>query len=476
MIRHFISFFILISIIAGPKALLAGNDKVAKVIILRGTVKASHKSGKDFFIEKKGAWLREGTSLETSKKSFIKLLFIDKSQMNLGPNSKMVITQFPKKKAGIIILIKGQLRSKVSKDYMGIQNKNQSKLFIKTRTAAMGVRGTDFQVNYNPINQATSLLTFEGSVAMAQINETIKGFQVNQQSLEKIVSSDQAVIVKQGQFSGTSNKQSRVTSPVKINPAQLKVLEKNSSGINSPDKKPDSKKEGPKKSFRNPIPPGVNAKAFANNGASVDKALKTAIGTKAMGKVLKKINRSKINAPKVRDSPEGRVNRVTGEVRPAAGGYIDMKTALYIPPPPGSAYDATTETYIPPPSFGSFNAKSGEYTNDKYTFTDDGTFKVKENIKEEKRDGRKGRSPAATEGKTRADKKRLPPPKVIQVMPKMNKEFIDRFGNLIDSQNNRFIDPEELTEEAININTENRDILLDRVNNSTGSQVEFIFK
>lgn len=89
--------------------------------------------------------------------------------MNLGPNSQMVINAFPKKEAGIITLVKGQIRSQVTKDYMEMEDKSKSKLYIKTKTAAMGIRGTDFQVNFNPQNQNTSLITFEGKVAMATL-------------------------------------------------------------------------------------------------------------------------------------------------------------------------------------------------------------------------------------------------------------------------------------------------------------------
>ena len=58
----------------------------------------------------------------------------------------MVVASFTKKKAGILNLIKGKLRSKVTKDYMNMSDKEKSKLFIVTKTAAMGVRGTEFQV------------------------------------------------------------------------------------------------------------------------------------------------------------------------------------------------------------------------------------------------------------------------------------------------------------------------------------------
>ena len=348
------------------------DDKVAKVIIVYGTVSATEANGNTYPVTK-GLWLKEGTVLESKSKSFVKLLFIDKSQMNLGPESKMKITAFPKNKAGILTLMKGQLRSRVNKDYMGIQNKKKSKLFIKTKSAAMGVRGTHFQVNYNPTNQITSLVTFEGVVAMAQINDALKKVRNNQKYLESIISSDQAVMVKRGQYSGANPKQLRDTSPVRINPAQLKVLEKNE-GDNIK-KRDQSRNRKPKKrnKFRSRIPPGVDAQEFSNNSDALDQSMESSVGQIEAKKVLKKVRIMKKEVKTLADAA-GNINYITGEVTPPAGGYVDTRTGLYIPPPKGSAYDAQTETFIPPPSFGSFDPETGNYTNDSYELTDDGVF------------------------------------------------------------------------------------------------------
>ena len=93
---------LILFLILAPLLMTSGyaskDDKVAKVIIVRGKVQAISKDGKSVRL-KKGMWLVEGVSLESQRKSFAKLLFIDKSQMSLGPNSKMVITKFPKKDA-----------------------------------------------------------------------------------------------------------------------------------------------------------------------------------------------------------------------------------------------------------------------------------------------------------------------------------------------------------------------------------------
>ncbi len=339
----------------------SGDDqKVAKVIILKGTIKAKNSKSKKAFDLKRGQWLEEGTTLQSGPKSFAKLLFIDKSQMSLGPNSKMAITQFPTKKAGVITLLKGQLRSKVSKDYLKIQNKDQSKLFIKTKTAAMGVRGTDFQVNYNIENKVTSLITFEGRVAMAKI-DNFRGIASRsrdlQKNLEKIVSSKNAVLVTQGQYSGVTPKQKRASIPVKISPVQLDKMKK-SDGVNN-DRTPTNIDN--KKKFRNPIPPGVDSKKFVSDNKGVEKEMSAVVGKKVANTIVKKSEKIFNSNKEVLPPPEGFNNRSTGEYAPPAGGYVDPETALYIPPPPGSTFDSNAGMYIPPPEMGKIDDRTGDY-------------------------------------------------------------------------------------------------------------------
>lgn len=348
------------------------NKGVAKAIILKGKVVAVNPQTKKETPLKRGSWVEEGFIVKTQGKSFVKFLFIDKSQMNLGPKSEMAISKFPKKEAGIITLMKGSLRSKVTKNYLDNKDKDKSKLFIKTKTAAMGVRGTDFMVSFNPINDNTALVTFSGAVAMAQINETVKNIQVSQAALERVVSGDTAVIVTKGQFSGVSpGKTSRATTPVKINPGQLESMKANDGSKDTPDQAAAPK--APAKKFRNVIPPGVNAKGFSNK-ANVTDQVEKVLGKSVTIAVVEKIEKEKSVVSESAPPPEGSVNTATGEIAPPAGGYVDLNTAQYVAPPAGSVFDAATETYIPPANFGGFNPETGSYENANYTLTEDGKF------------------------------------------------------------------------------------------------------
>ena len=352
--------------------ILAGNlyaDDVAKVVILKGHVKGKLANGTVLDVQADQS-IPEGTVLQTAEKSFVKLIFIDKSQMNLGPNSQMVINAFPKKEAGIITLVKGQIRSQVTKDYMEMDDKSKSKLYIKTKTAAMGIRGTDFQVNYNADNNNTSLITFEGKVAMAHIEKDMREEKFDQVRLEKVVSSEKAVMVEHGQISAVNlNVADRAMTPTLLGTKQIDALKENETGIKE-------STEGDKKQFRNPLPPGADSASFSN-------APKETIS--AAGNDQKKLS-----------DPNGFFNTKTGEYKLPAGSIIDLNTVNIIPPPANAVFDPNSKTYVVPETFGKIDKSTGEYkspeglklgVDGKFILVDPEAYSKSQSInKEEKKD------------------------------------------------------------------------------------------
>ncbi|MBY0413407.1 MAG: FecR domain-containing protein, partial [Bdellovibrionales bacterium] len=350
-------------------------ENVAKVVIIRGQVKAKLADGTVIQVIADQS-IPEGATVQTADKSFVKLLFIDKSQMNLGPNSQMVINAFPKKEAGIITLVKGQIRSQVTKDYMEMDDKSKSKLYIKTKTAAMGIRGTDFQVNFNSENQNTSLITFEGKVALSHIEKSSRDNNFDQDSLERVISSDKTVFVTKGQVSAVNfNLAERAMIPTKLGTRQIEALEKNETGLQDS----DSKNSDETKQYRNPIPPGVSGDAFSNNSSGQKDS-----------------------------TSEGFYNSATGEYKLPAGTIIDLKTVNLIPPPTNAVYDNNTGTYSVPENLGKVDKSTGEYkAPEGLKLGSDGKFSVvdmevftksqvinkdeekKEDKKEEKKDDKK---------------------------------------------------------------------------------------
>lgn len=131
------------------------------IIKIRGTVKYNGKTiNKDSVITESG-------KIQTSKRSFVKVR-INKwnNTVVLGPNSKMNIDltkDFKTKKVG---LIHGAFR------WIGKHNKkSKDNGEIYTRTASLGVRGTDFFLKANELLGESEIVLFDGLVNFANIKD-----------------------------------------------------------------------------------------------------------------------------------------------------------------------------------------------------------------------------------------------------------------------------------------------------------------
>ena len=102
----------------------------------------------------------------TSKDSRAKIVMVDKNEINVSPDSQIIIQNYefdPKenKKNVLLNVIYGKVRSKVNQKYDG----KTSKFQVKTKSAVAGVRGTDFLASFSRQNNSTNIVTFEGRVS-----------------------------------------------------------------------------------------------------------------------------------------------------------------------------------------------------------------------------------------------------------------------------------------------------------------------
>ncbi|MBC7428863.1 MAG: FecR domain-containing protein [Bacteriovorax sp.] len=321
---------------------LAARAPIASVVKMRGTITKLLPGAIEATPVLMDDKFPEDTSLVTGPKSFIKIKFIDNSELNMGPDSKIVISEMSTDSVGVISLLKGRIRTEVQKSTVPSE-KEKNKFYIRTRTAAMGVRGTDFQTIYNPDNRMTSLLTYKGSVAMAKIDEkthqrleksnteiirdsdnTVREIKVipgkqmgEQEELVEVLNNKNTVIVPPGQNSFTSDALKKSSLPVKISPVQLNALYKNTE---------------------------FNEKNVLNLKSGVD---------------AQNPNLDLLVA--VQQAPvEGLYNAKTGDFAPKAGGFIDQKTGLYIAPEASASLDDKTGVYVAEKS-GNFDADTGDY-------------------------------------------------------------------------------------------------------------------
>lgn len=315
---------------------------IAEVVNLRGVATQLAPGAMMARQIKLGEKLYEDTSIVTHEKSFVRLKYRDGSNMSLGPSGKAVLVEYRGKESNIVSLLKGKLRAKVNEE-RGVMPEN--KFFVKTKTAALGVRGTDFQTIYNPENQLTSLVTYKGEVALAKteasssirkeketdipdqqnrISEgaSSKDLSVSEdptkEDLEKALSKN-SVVVPAGQYSGVVGGLEKPTVPVLINPVQLNALYKNDELIE-------------RRSVKDVKPSELNAVASEGD-------LKVA----------------KQSAP-----PEGFFDQKNGIYAPKSGGLIDLETGIYVQPGKDSKLDEKRGVYISKDE-GKVDKETGQY-------------------------------------------------------------------------------------------------------------------
>tara|TARA_R110000868_G_scaffold75979_3_gene218900 strand:- start:4106 stop:5908 length:1803 start_codon:yes stop_codon:yes gene_type:complete len=302
---------------------------MAKVIRIRGYATQLAPGAMDARTVELGQKIFEDTSILTKEKSFVVLEFTDGSRMSIGPNSKVVVVKARNEDAGLVSLLKGKIRSQVNPE-----DNNKDKYIIRTRTAAMGVRGTDFMSSYNPDNKATSLVTFKGRVAMARLDssaEDLEGKKIEvtrneageplvektrassrtrMEELKEVLSSEQVVSVESGEFSGAVAGLKQPTQPVGVNPVQLDLMYKNEQ-----------------------------------------------LATTKGNEKLAEVDFSKI---KHRGNPNSSYDPKTGKFTPRAGGFVDPDTALYIPPKEDAVLDEARNIYQAK-DIGFVNKETGDY-------------------------------------------------------------------------------------------------------------------
>lgn len=318
----------------------------ATVVMLRGTAKTAN--GKPIAEHDK---VSPGTTVVTATRSFVRLLFPDNTQLNVGPDTTMKIETEKAGDASIVDLVAGQIRAKVTKDPMANHDGGpvKEKMVVKTKTAAMGIRGTDFNVSFNQQNNITALITFEGNVAMAKLDGAAGALAALHQ--DKGVQS-----VGAGQFSGVSPDQAQASVPVKISPSQLETLKGNSEfkGLGARQEK--------QAVMASPVPPGVDPKSFASGSEkSLQAAVAKAVGEGKLANAMAEAHKEEAPDAKNSAPPEGFLNKKTGEYAPRAGGFIDLASGRYVPPPAGSSFDANTGVFVPPRAMGSVDPVTGMY-------------------------------------------------------------------------------------------------------------------
>ncbi len=146
----------------------------------------------------------------TGKDSRAKIVMSDRNIINVLPETKIRIDQYindTKEKNVRLSLFEGKVRTNVEQKY----DNNENKFEIKTPSAVVGVRGTQFLTSYQKSTNTTGVTTFRGEVIFRGYDK------LSEKQTE-------AVLVKRGETSENSEGQ-KPGSPVKMSPTDLKRIE-----------------------------------------------------------------------------------------------------------------------------------------------------------------------------------------------------------------------------------------------------------
>ncbi|MCP4911782.1 MAG: FecR domain-containing protein [Oligoflexia bacterium] len=326
--RHYSLTFCILATLLGISNI--SQAQVIQILKTKGNVYAA-KGNKKVKL-KSGLKLKGPLEVFSSKKSFAIIKTQNQDKITLGPDSKIFITQKSNSDPSLVSLVKGKIRAKVRK-----RNNNKHKLYIKTKSAALGVRGTDFILTYNEKNHITSNITLQGEVDFyketdAEILNSIKeeldtnpkdkNKYSNYTEIEDKLSAN-TVSIKKGNFSGAFPTYDVPLNPTKVSSQQLQALsrtnfvkEKTSNVIKNKDKR----------NFKL-----TNKNLIPEPKGNIEKQIRNS-------------HRHKLAKNSVR-----------------AGGVVDLDTGIYVMPPKGAKYDSEKGEYILPEQYGGIDSSTGSY-------------------------------------------------------------------------------------------------------------------
>ncbi|MCO4793052.1 MAG: FecR domain-containing protein [Bacteriovoracaceae bacterium] len=307
-----------------------------RVIRIRGEAYARFLKSKKPVRLYKGHKVKGNALVTTKKKSFVKIKFEDGSIISLGPNAKIALSQNNKKKPRLVELLRGKIRGIVDPKSKGTKG-YKHKMYVSTRSASIGIRGTDFLLIYNEKNKITSNITLKGDVHLykkkdEEIHESlreelddkkqIKFGQGNElDNIADHLKHHDTKSIPKGHFSGAYPSYEKSSEPVHISMPQLNALGKNKDLGNK------------------------------SKGRVVRGGYKLAMGGDK--------NSHLVPEPYGENQSTKSKRKLKSGVR--HGGHVDLNTGIYIAPPGNARYDKKTGLYAMPEGLGGIDPETGHY-------------------------------------------------------------------------------------------------------------------
>ena len=146
------------------------------VEVSKGDVKIISGQTKQAAAAAVGAKICSGDTITAAADSRAKLKMEDGNELNISPDSKIVLEQYQfnpaeNKKKVLLNVLQGKVRAATKQEnmYNDKSKDGQDNTFqVRTKSAVAGVRGTDFLTGFNPSTGKSEVVTFKGTVAVGQ--------------------------------------------------------------------------------------------------------------------------------------------------------------------------------------------------------------------------------------------------------------------------------------------------------------------
>lgn len=200
---------ILLLINFGTLSLASASEVYGLLMIVKGQVQVIKPKSAPISV-KVGDRIYPQDTIMTGKDSRAKIVMSDRNIINVLPETRLRIDEYTaglKDKNVRLSLINGKLRTNVEQKY----DQADQKFEIKTPSAVIGVRGTQFMTSYSRATNATAVTTFRGEVMF-------RGFDARSNK------ASEPIIVKRGEKSESLDG-AKPGTPVKISPLELRKIE-----------------------------------------------------------------------------------------------------------------------------------------------------------------------------------------------------------------------------------------------------------
>ena len=314
-----------------------------EVVSINGLVKTSPRLRSKQMNVKLGDKLLPQQYYYTGRFSSMRFKFPDNSVVILGPRTVMRVDQIESSQHVVLTLLQGMTR--VTMVPAG-EKKEDRKFFLKTESILVEPRESDLIVFHDQTTDYSSVLGMQGEVSL-YYNKNLSGQDIQAEEIEvereeldgnvedikiqpfklssksrelsKLVKDKEGLKVQKGQVSYTLKSLETLSQPVKISKVQYNLLFKNSDLSIKRDKKVTIYNKETAKGINVPLTPAEQS------------------------------------VP-----PEGLLDKSKKLYAAKSGGFIDLKTGLYIPPSSRAIYLASVDSYLDE-SIGSLDIETGQF-------------------------------------------------------------------------------------------------------------------